>query len=168
VSEHRYELFERGRSIGWLEWRPLPRERLGWYLVRHGSEPLRLKVDLTLDDLAVAERRDEHGWELTAELAALLSTGLALDATERALHPQAHPRRRPSRPRPEIAKYQIYTSGLEPRVLARAVPELPVAAVADVVMLEGQLAREALEVVIRRIQLLGGRVRAVLPAEGNR
>src|SRR3954464_584139 len=30
--DHRYELFERGHSLGWLEGRPRPRERLGWYL----------------------------------------------------------------------------------------------------------------------------------------
>src|SRR4051794_41879271 len=58
---HRYELFEGGRSIGWLEWRHQPRERLGWYLRPHGGPPVRLRVDLAIDDLADARRDDEHG-----------------------------------------------------------------------------------------------------------
>jgi hypothetical protein len=160
---HRYELFEGGRSIGWLEWRPRPRERLGWYLRRSGGSPVRLRVDLAIDDLARAQP-GEHGWALSAELAALLSTALALDAADRALHPAATPRRRPLLARRDSARHQIYTSGLAPDLLARAVPELPLASVGDVVVLEGQLTRDGLEAVLRRIQLLGGRVLAVLPA----
>src|SRR3954469_25492525 len=92
---HRYELFDGGRSVGWLEWQPQPRERLGWYLLGPGGSPVRLGVDLAIDDLAGAGPDRERGWALTAELAALLSTALALDAADRALHPQPTPRRRP-------------------------------------------------------------------------
>src|SRR3954463_1156789 len=161
---HRYELFDGGHSIGWLEWQPRPRERLGWYLLRRGGSPVRLDVDLAIDDLAGARRGQQRGWALTAELAALLSTALALDAADRALHPQPTPRRRPLLARRASARHQIYTSGLTPDVLARAVPELPLASVGEVVVLEGQLTRDGLEAAIRRIELLGGRVHAVLPA----
>src|SRR4051794_17430285 len=101
---HRYELFDAGRSIGWLEWRPQPRERLGWYLLGAGGSPVRLGVDLAIDDLAGAGPGHERGWALTAELAALLSTALALDAAERALHPQPARRRRPRLARGDSAR----------------------------------------------------------------
>jgi hypothetical protein len=45
------------------------------------------------------------------------------------------------------------------------VPELPLGSVGDVAVLEGELTRDRLEAVIRRIKLLGGRVHAVLPAD---
>src|SRR3954454_2347834 len=56
---------------------------------------------------------------LTAELAALLSTALVLDAADRALHPRPTPRGRPLLARRDSAGHQIYTSGLAPDVLAR-------------------------------------------------
>jgi hypothetical protein len=161
--DHRYELFERGRSLGWLEWRPRPRERLGWYLRRHGGSPVALSVDLAIDDLAAAERRDEHGWELTAEIAALLSTALALDQAERVLHPRPHQPRRPVVGRRDSFRCWIVCAGLDPDVLARAVPELPLSSMGDAVLLDGHLPQEALELVIRRIQLLGGRVLTLPP-----
>src|SRR3954469_18468889 len=49
--DHRYELFERGRSLGWLEWRPRPRERLGGYPGRHGGAPVALRGGLGVHGL---------------------------------------------------------------------------------------------------------------------
>src|SRR4051794_14017809 len=66
--------------LGWLEWRPQPRERLGWYLLEPGGSPVRLGVDVAIEDLAAAGPDHERGWAVIAELAALLSTALALDA----------------------------------------------------------------------------------------
>src|SRR5690242_7459875 len=91
---HRFDLFEAGKAIGRLEWRAVPRPDVGWYLTRPSGESLRLAVDTTIDELAADAHAATDGWLLNAELAAILTTALALDAAERALHPGSPPRRR--------------------------------------------------------------------------
>src|SRR4051794_41667228 len=83
---HAYDLYEEKRPIGRLEWRTRPRTALGWYLVQPPRAPRRLDVDPGIDELARDERSVQHDWDLHAELAAILSTALALDAAERYLH----------------------------------------------------------------------------------
>jgi hypothetical protein len=150
-----------------LEWRSTPRPASGWFLVPESGEPERLDVDLSIDELA----RDQHSgadeWELNAELSAILSTALALDAAERLLH------RRPARPGGRFRRlrsadrFEIYVTEVEAAVLLRAVPELPLESVSDVTVLAGELLPEAFETVARRIALLGGRIVAVFRDRGD-
>src|SRR5919202_1732276 len=88
---HRYALYEAGQVVGQLEWRSSPRALTGWYL-RRGAGIVRAHTDPGRDELA-ADRSEERAWQLHAEVAAILSTAIALDAAARALHPQ------PQRPR---------------------------------------------------------------------
>jgi hypothetical protein len=162
---HRYDLFEEGRPIGRLEWRSHPRGLTGWHLLRPPDPPMRLAVDASIDDLAADQRADEHAWELDAELAAILSTALALDAADRFLHAHRQPVRRRFRRLTGAGRYEIYVADVDPSVLAHATPELALMSVADVALLEGQLLPEAFDAVIRRIALLGGRVVTVLRDE---
>ena len=157
---HIYDLFATGRVVARLEWRAKPRRDAGWYLVR-GGRAERLRVDSAIDELADDERSPQAGWELNAELAALLSTPVALDAAERRLHGRPEQRAGRFRRSSAIARVEIYVDGIDGAVLARAVPELPVAAVSDVNMLSGAVHPEAFERVTRRVAVLGGRVVAV-------
>jgi hypothetical protein len=160
-EEHRYRLFDDGRALGWLVWRPHPRQSAGWYLAPDGGTPRRLKVDAGIDELAADGRSDEHAWRLHAEVAAILSTALALDAAERALHDRP-PRRFGRFGRVERARYEIYVKDVSPRVLGRAVPEMAISFVSDVVALEGDLPGDAVPVILRRLSLLGGTVVEVM------
>jgi hypothetical protein len=162
---HSYDLFEDRRLIGRLEWRAHPRRQAGWYLMRPTEPSLRLEVDEAIDELASDSRSAEHDWQLNAELAAILSTPLALDAAERVLHPRQQPVRRRFRRLTTAARYEIYVGEVEPGVLAHAVPELPLNSVSDVSVLEGSLLPEAADQIVRRIALLGGRVVAILRDE---
>ena len=68
-----------------------------------------------------------------------------------------------------FGSYEIHVADVEPAILARAVPELHLESVANVVILAGELAGIGLETALRRIALLGGRVVAVFrmhPDEG--
>jgi hypothetical protein len=161
---HAYELYEDGRRVGELRWRPRPRGSVGWYLTVRTRPPQRLSVDRAIDALAEDERSSDHDWELNAELSAILSTALALDAAERLLHPRQELARRRFN-RLSSGRYEIHVTGVEPAVLAHAVPELPLSAVSDVRILEGELHEEALRAVLRRIALLGGRVVAMFRAD---
>ncbi len=157
---HEYDLFEDGRPIGRLEWRSRPRKDVGWYVTRPPRPAHRLPVDPSIDGLARDHSSSDHDWELNAELSAILSTALAVDAAERFLHPHAaHARHRFNRL--ETGPYEIHVTDIEPYVLAHAVPELPLTAVSDVRILEGELHEDALKGALRRIALLGGRVVAV-------
>jgi hypothetical protein len=161
---HAYDLYEEGRAIGRLEWRARPRMAAGWYLVQAPGPPERLDVDPAIDDLARDQHSADHDWELHAELAAILSTALALDAAERFLH------ERPDRPgrfrRLDTAQhFEIYVTDVDPSLLAHAVPEMPLMSVSDVYVLEGMLLGDSFQVVVRRIGLLGGRVVAVFRNE---
>jgi hypothetical protein len=160
-EDHRYGLFDGGRALGWLVWRPEPRQSAGWYLVPDGGTPQRLKVDPGIDELAADGRSEEHAWMLHAEVAAILSTALALDAAERALH-QRPPRRRGRFGRIDRTRFEIYVKDVSPRVLGRVVPEMALSFVSDVVALEGDLPGDAIPVILRRLTLLGGTVVEVI------
>jgi hypothetical protein len=161
---HTYELYEDGRPVGRLEWRSQPRSAVGWYVTLPPRPPDRLSVDPAIDQLARDLTSPERDWELNAELSAILSTAMAVDATDRLLHPRAElPRRRFNRF--TTGPYEIHVTGIEPTVLAHAVPELPITAVSDVRILEGELHEVALTIALRRISLLGGRVVAVFRSE---
>jgi hypothetical protein len=161
---HAYELFEDGRPVGRLEWRSRPRSAAGWYVTLPPRPPDRISVDAAIDSLARDRTSSDHDWELSAELSAILSTAMAVDATDRLLHPRAEfPRRRFNRL--SSGPYEIHVTDIEPTVLAHAVPELPVTAVSDVRILEGELHEDALTSALRRIALLGGRVVAVFRSE---
>jgi hypothetical protein len=163
---HEYELFEDGRPIGRLEGRARPRRDTGWYVTRPPRPAHRLDVDQSIEGLARDTNSSDHDWELNAELTAILSTALAVDAAERFLHPQpAHARHRFNRL--QTGPYEIHVTDIEPYVLAHAVPELPLTAVADVRILEGELHEEALKGALRRIALLGGRVVAVFRTDAE-
>ena len=161
---HVYELFEDGRPVGRLEWRSHPRTDAGWYVTRPPRPAHRLPVDPSIDNLARDSASSDHDWDLNAELSAILSTALAVDAAERYLHPQAAPTRRRFN-RLETGPYEIHVTDIDPDVLAHAVPELPLTAVSDVRILEGELHEDALKGALRRIALLGGRVVAVFRTE---
>jgi hypothetical protein len=161
---HVYELYEDGRPIGRLEWRSRPRPAVGWYVTLPPRPPDRLSVDPAIDQLARDRTSSDRDWELNAELSAILSTAMAVDATDRLLHPRAEVRRRRFN-RLSTGPYEIHVTGIEPTVLAHAVPELPITAVSDVRILEGELHEVALTIALRRISLLGGRVVAVFRTE---
>jgi hypothetical protein len=163
---HAYELYEDGRRVGDLRWRGRPRRDAGWYLTVRTRRPQRLSVDPAIDTLAQDVRSSDHDWELNAELSAILSTALALDAAERVLHPRQELARRRFN-RLSAGRYEIHVTGVEPTVLAHAVPELPLSAVSDVRILEGELHEDALRTVLRRIALLGGRVVAMFRTDDD-
>jgi hypothetical protein len=158
---HAYDLFEDGVRVARLEWRNHPRTALGWYLIEGSAPAQRLFVDAAIDELARDARSPAHDWDLHAELAAILSTALALDAAGRALYPsRVRPTRRFRRPI-SAGRYEIHVTGADPAILARAVPELHLDAVSNVAVLAGQLMSGGLEIALQRITLLGGRVVAV-------
>ena len=161
---HAYELYEDGRCVGRLEWRARPRKAAGWYVTLPPRPPDRLNVDPAIDALARDIKSSDPDWELSAELSAILSTAMAVDATDRLLHPRAEPKRRRFN-RLSTGPYEIHVTDIEPAVLAHAVPELPLTAVSDVRILEGELHEDALTIALRRISLLGGRVVAVFHGE---
>jgi len=161
---HVYQLFEDSRPVGRLEWRSRPRSAAGWYVTLPPRPPDRINVDPAIEALARDRTSSDHDWELNAELSAILSTAMAVDAADRLLHPRAEfPRRRFNRL--STGPYEIHVTDIEPTVLAHAVPELPLTAVSDVRILEGELHEDALASALRRIALLGGRVVAVFRSE---
>jgi hypothetical protein len=159
---HRYDLFDDGQPIARLEWRAHPRRQTGWYFTPRTGPPLRLDVDPSIDELAADTRSADHDWQLNAELAAILSTPLALDAAERLVHPSEQPAQRRFRRLSTATRYEIYVADVASTTLAHAIPELPLTSVSDVSVLEGELLPEACDRVVRRIALLGGRVVAIL------
>jgi hypothetical protein len=161
---HAYELFDEGRPVGRLEWRSHPRPAVGWYVTLPPRPPDRLNVDPAIDQLAADRSSSDREWELNAELSAILSTAMAVDSTYRLLHPRAEPRRRRFN-RLSSGRYEIQVTEIDSAVLAHAVPELPLTAAADVRVLAGVLRDDALAAALRRIELLGGRVVAVVRGE---
>jgi hypothetical protein len=162
---HAYDLFENGARIARLEWRQRPRAALGWYLVEGGEPAKRLFVDTAIDELARDTRSPTHDWDLHAELAAILSTALAIDAAGRALYPsRVRPTRRFRRPL-SAGRYEIHVTDADAAILARAIPELHLDAVSNVAILVGELVAGGLEVALQRISLLGGRVVAVFSSD---
>jgi hypothetical protein len=164
---HAYDLIEDGKRIARLEWRRRPRTALGWYLSEGSAPPQRLFVDTAIDELARDTRSPERDWDLHAELAAILSTALALDAAGRVLYPsRLRPTRRFRRPI-SAGRYEIHVTDADPAILARAVPELHLDAISNVAVLAGELVSGGLELALQRITLLGGRVVAVF-SDDNR
>jgi hypothetical protein len=160
-QQHAYDIYDEGRRVGRLEWRLRPRSVVGWYLALDPRPPQRLRVDPAIDELARDKRSAAHEWDLHAELAAILSTAFALDAAELFLHPERELPRGRFRRKPTFGSYEIHVADVRPDMLARAVPELHLESVANVVILAGELAGIGLETALRRIALLGGRVVAV-------
>jgi hypothetical protein len=158
---HAYDLYDEGSHIGTLHWRARPRRSVGWYLTRTGSAPERLFVDAAIDELGRDERSTAHDWDLHAELAAILSTALALDAAGRAIHPERAQGTRRFRRGLAAGRYEIHVTDADPAILARAVPELHLDAISNVAVLAGELVSGGLEIALQRITLLGGRVVAV-------
>jgi hypothetical protein len=161
---HAYDLFDDGRPVGRLEWRAPTRGEVGWYVTLPPRPPQRINVDPAIEALARDHTSSDHDWELTAELSAILSTAMAVDAAERFVHPRSELARHRFN-RLKTGPFEIHVTGIEPGVLAHAVPELPLTAVSDVRILEGELHEDALKSALRRIALLGGRVVAVFRSE---
>jgi hypothetical protein len=158
---HGYDVYEDGLAVGRLEWRQRPRTAAGWYLTLGPRPAERLDVDPAIGELARDTRSADHDWELHAELAAILSTALALDAAERFLHPERELSRGRFQRRPVFGSYEIHVTDIDPAILARTVPELHMDSVSNVVILAGEVAGVGLEIALRRVVLLGGRVVAV-------
>ena len=164
---HAYDLWEDGEVIARLEWRQRPRGALGWYMVDGGGPAQRLFVDTAIDELARDARSPTHDWDLHAELAAILSTALAIDAAGQSLYPsRLRPTRRFRRPLSE-GRYEIHVTDVDPAILARAIPELHLDAISDVAVLAGELVGGGLELALQRISLLGGRVVAVFSSDDS-
>src|SRR4051794_38859800 len=116
-----YVLYRGGRAVARLEWRARSRASAGWYLRRGARPARRLQLDAGLDALAEDAHADSHSWHERAQLAAALSTPLALDAADRALRgglPAA-----PARAL-EPGSYQLHITGLDAGVLALVCPSL--------------------------------------------
>jgi hypothetical protein len=158
---HAYDLYAEGVHVATLQWLAHPRHAVGWYLTRHQEPPQRLFVDSAIEELARDARSSDHDWELHAELAAILSTALALDAAGRTLHPERQRRTRRFDRRVTAGRYEIHVADVDTDVLARAVPELHLHAVSNVAVLAGELLEGGLETAIQRVALVGGRVVAV-------
>jgi hypothetical protein len=149
-----------GRAIARLEWRAGPRRPPGWYLRRAGRPARRLAVDAALEARVDDARCDQQSWHERAELAAILSTPLALDAADRALRGGLPPA--PSRPL-EPGVYELHVIGLDAVTLAICCPSLSVSAAGDTSVLGGVLDDDAMRTVMRRVNLLGARVLAIFP-----
>jgi hypothetical protein len=153
-----YVLYRGGRAVARLEWRARSRASAGWYLRAGARSARRLPLDVGLDALADDAHADSHSWQERAELAAALSTPLALDAADRALRgglPAA-----PARPL-EPGAYELHINGLDAAVLALARPNLHVTRAGDTSVVAGVLDDQAIGTLVRRVNLLGARVLAI-------
>ena len=147
-----------GRVVARLQWRMWPREAAGWYLKRRGRPARRLEVDAGIDALARDTRSEPESWEERADAVAFLSLALALDAADRAL--RAGLSASPSRPL-ESGRYELHVTGLDPAMPACAFPEAVAVSAGDTSVLIGTFDEHAMTAVIRRVNLLGGRVLAL-------
>jgi hypothetical protein len=162
---HAYDLYDEGSQIGTLLWRARPRRAVGWYLTLSGAPAVRLFVDTAIDELARDERSTAHDWDLHAELAAILSSALALDAAGRVVHPERAQGTRRFRRGLAAGRYEIHVTDVETAILARITPELHLDSVSNVTILAGELMQGGLEVAIQRIGLVGGRIVAVFHSD---
>src|SRR3954464_15952528 len=157
----RVDLQRGGRVVARLQWRSRPRNTLGWYLQRRGRPARRLEIDAGIDALARDTVSDSGSWQARADAVAWLSTALALDAADRALRGGlSAPPARPLAPGP----YELHVTGLDPAMLACAFPEAAGVSTGDVSVLAGAFDARSLAAVIRRVNLLGGRVLALFAA----
>src|SRR3954464_1658015 len=146
-----YVLYRGGRAVARLEWRARSRARAGWYLRPGACRGRRLQLDVGLDALANDAHADSDSWHERAQLAAALSTPLALDAADRALRgglPAA-----PARPL-EPGAYELHIIGLDAAVLALACPNLRVTRAGDTSVVAGVLDNHAIGTLVRRVNLL--------------
>src|SRR4051812_10372204 len=153
-----YVLYRGGRAVARLDWRARSRASAGWYLRRGARPARRLQVDVGLDALAGDAHADSQSWHERAQLAAALSTPLALDAADRALRgglPAA-----PARAL-EPGSYQLHITGLDAGVLALVCPSLRVTRAGDTSIVDGLLDDHAIGTLVRRVNLLGARVLAI-------
>src|SRR3954463_3038867 len=155
------ELRRGGRVVARLQWGSPPRDAGGWYLQRRGRPARRLDIDFGIDGLARDTVSDPGSWDARADAVAWLSTALALDAADRALRGGlAAPPSRPLQP----GRYELHVSGLDPAMLACAFPEAAGVSAGDVSVLAGAFDARSLAAVVRRVNLLGGRVLALFRA----
>src|SRR3954463_15607138 len=157
----RVDLQRGGRVVARLQWRSRPRGAVGWCLRRGGGPARRLEIDFGIDGLARDTVSDPGSWQARADAVAWLSTALALDAADRALRGGlAAPPSRPLQP----GRYELHCSVLEPAMLACAFPEAAGVSAGDVSVLAGAFDSRSLAALIRRVNLLGGRVLALFRA----
>src|SRR5215217_1882095 len=155
------ELQRGGRVVARMEWRSHPRDAVGWYLQRRGRPVRRLEIDAGIDVLTRDTISDPGSWQARADTVAWLSTALVLDAADRALRGGlSAPPARPLEPGP----YELHVTGLDPAMLACAFPEAAGVSTGDVSVLAGAFDARSLAAVIRRVNLLGGRVLALFRA----
>src|SRR3954467_6716313 len=143
-----------------LCWRTGPSRTAGWYLSQQRGGWQRLAVDAELDaGLGRAARRP--GGEQAAELAAWLSTALALDAAASLLGgPSATP------PRPlRRGGYEVHAAGLPFDVVPIAFPEAITTRAGNTTVLGGHFDDNGLTLLPRRIAILGDDVLAIFPVE---
>src|SRR3954447_9822057 len=157
---HSYALHVRGAMVGRLRWRIGPGGAAGWYMSPRRGSWRRLAVDPDLDaTVGFAARRP--GGEQAADLAASLSTALALDAAADLLR---GPPASPPRPLPR-GGYEVHATGLAFDVVPIAFPEAITARAGDTSVLTGHFDDRGLSVLTRRIAILGGHVLAISQAE---
>src|SRR3954453_24077822 len=120
-----------------------------------------LEIDAGIDALARDTISDAGSWQARADAVAWLSTALALDAADRALRGGlSAPPARPLEP----GAYELHVTGLDAVMLACAFPDAAGVSTGDVSVLAGAFDARSLAAVIRRVNLLGGRVLALFRA----
>src|SRR3954452_11844511 len=102
-----YALHVRGDAVGRLQWRSGPHGAVGWYLWRRRRGWSRLGGDEALRT-SFASAAPPARWQQRAELAALVSTALALDAPAHLLAGPLAPPPRPLR----ADDYELHVSAL--------------------------------------------------------
>src|SRR4051794_38136569 len=151
-----YALHVRGEAVGRLQWRSGPQGAVGWYLWRRRRGWSGLGGDEGLQT-SFAIAASPARWPQTAELAALVSTSLALDAAADLLGGPLAPPPRPLR----AEDYELHVSGLKPALVPIVFPEAIVTRRGDIGVLSGHFDDAALARVTRRIAILGGRALAL-------
>jgi hypothetical protein len=156
---HTYELHVGPPVAALLQWRSHPRGVAGWYLHHPVGTSRRLTVDPGLDTLTTRPAGDGD-WAALCDEAAIVSTALALDEAARILL------RAPTRPSRTVPAggYEVHVAGLAASALPIAFPEATAVTAADTAILSGHFDDARLDVIVRRIALLGGRLLALLPA----
>jgi len=155
-----YRLYVRDAPVALLQWRADPGTAPGWHLSQRAESSHRLAVDPALDaDVDPAPARP--GSREAADLAACLSTALALDAAAIVLRGPPTPPSRPLR----TGHYELHASRLPADIVPIAFPEAIITRAGDVSTLKGYFDDLALTTLSRRITILGGRLLALLPAD---
>jgi hypothetical protein len=158
---HTYALYARGEPVAELQWRPRPASSPGWYLRRFGHDWRRLAVAAELD-AALADPPGSETPPETADLTALVSIALALDAAAVLLSGPPAPPSRTIR----SGRYELHVRGLAAEIVPYAFPETIAAHVGDVAVLAGHFDDTGLVRTTRRVALLGGKLLALFHADG--